>query len=152
MCVRACACVCVCVRVCVCVCVWVGVCVCVFVCVCGCVCMHVCAPPCVSAGPPFTKTVTSFLTVALDYNSVSVDLTFQNGIMSSSFEIEIIDDDILERDEDIRLRLFVPKSTLQGANVLPGVPNVSRVVIIDNEGTYVDILYTRVNLGHLIGM
>jgi hypothetical protein len=71
-------------------------------------------------------------TFGADYNTLTTNVMFAPGETMQSFEITILDDKILERDEDIDLTLFVNKSSLRSM-VLPGTLTRSRVIIIDDE-------------------
>jgi hypothetical protein len=70
-------------------------------------------------------------TFGIDYYSLSQDVIFEPGEQSKTFEIQILNDEILESSEDISLRLFVFGSSLEF--ILPGDPSDAKLVIVDDE-------------------
>ena len=68
-----------------------------------------------------------------DYDSGPYNVTFIAGTTSVSFDVPIIDDDIVESRETFNLA--VTSSSLPN-NVYRGVPNVTTVTILDDEGTF----------------
>jgi hypothetical protein len=70
-------------------------------------------------------------TFGIDYYSLSQDVIFEPGEQSKTFEIQILNDEILESSEDISLMLLVFGSSLEF--ILPGDPSDAKLVIVDDE-------------------
>ena len=71
------------------------------------------------------------LPVGEDYYTLSQDITIEPGEQSKTFEIQILNDEILESSEDISLMLLVFGSSLEF--ILPGDPSDAKLVIVDDE-------------------
>ena len=66
-----------------------------------------------------------------DYNSGPYSVMFSNGSTIASFDVPIINDNVLEINEEFVLTID-PSSLLE--NVMTGNPTNSTVTIVDNEG------------------
>ena len=66
-----------------------------------------------------------------DYNSGPYDVTFPAGQTNATFDIPIINDNILERNENFSLTIIVMKSLPR--NVTTNVIAQATVTIIDND-------------------
>lgn len=72
-----------------------------------------------------------------DYSGTTFPVSFPSGDQSATFEIPIIDDMVFEGPEEFNLRIIIPQAAAD-IGVEPGMPIVSLVRILDDEGMYVD--------------
>ena len=69
----------------------------------------------------------------MDFDLNSSSLTFKAGEITKLLTIEISDDEIFEQKELLRLEILVPEE-FRDKYIMEGDPNVTTVVIKDNEG------------------
>ena len=77
-----------------------------------------------------------------DYGSGSYMVNFNAGVTRVSFNVSILDNNILENDETFILT--IEHSSLPN-NVDVGTPNETKITIVDDDGKYVDILLSFYN-------
>ena len=76
--------------------------------------------------------------VGYDYKSGPYHAVFAKGDTAAEFCIDIYDDNLLEMDEAFRLEI---NDTSLPDCITIGSPSVARIIIMDNECTYLIFLY-----------
>ena len=71
----------------------------------------------------------------VDYDSGTFSIMISAGQTTASFKIAINDDNILEDNEEFKLSFR--ESSLTG-HVMVGNPDETTIIIMDNDGTYVN--------------
>ena len=71
----------------------------------------------------------------VDYTSTSITATFPAGINSTTVNIPVIRDNIVERNETIQLEIYLPVPAKYAVET--GNPSKATAIITDSSSTYV---------------
>lgn len=69
----------------------------------------------------------------MDYTSTPITATFPAGVNSTTINIPVISDNIVEENETLQLKIFVPVPTKYAVES----GNSALIIITDNSSTYV---------------